>query len=285
MAARAGTVTRVRSRLIAALALAATVLAGTSVAGCSSSSPSPQSSAKSSTSGSTNGAPGTGSATGVSSTAAGVLADRVGAALNALTSVHLDIDAGGLGGKSTADIMLNSGHATATDAHLTENGQQIEMITVGGQSYAKLPAGSNPSGKPWLEIGSDSTNPMINSLTSGLNIAAMASSLSVVTALMRGSTGLQSKGADTVNGVGATHYVMQLSPAKKTGNAQLDGLLSSLGSNEIPLEFWLDSSDQPVKFVIHASFAGTSFPVTVQASRFDAPLSITAPPASQVSGK
>jgi len=190
-----------------------------------------------------------------------------------------------LGGKSTADIMLNSGHATATDAHLTENGQQIEMITVGGQSYAKLPAGSNPSGKPWLEIGSDSTNPMINSLTSGLNIAAMASSLSVVTALMRGSTGLQSKGADTVNGVGATHYVMQLSPAKKTGNAQLDGLLSSLGSNEIPLEFWLDSSDQPVKFVIHASFAGTSFPVTVQASRFDAPLSITAPPASQVSGK
>ncbi|HEU5006616.1 MAG TPA: hypothetical protein VFT67_06575 [Jatrophihabitantaceae bacterium] len=269
-----------RSRLIAALALAATVLTGT--VGCSSSSSSPSS--PTSTAAKPSGAQ-SGGGTAAGNNAASALADRVGTALNALTSVHLDIDAGGLGGKSTADIMLQNGHATATDAHLTENGMQVEMITVGGHSYAKLPAGSNPSGKPWLEIGSDSTNPMINSLTSGLNIAAMASSLEVVTALMRGSTGLQDKGADSVDGVSATHYVMLLDPAKKTGNAQLDGLLSSLGGSAIPLEFWLDSSDRPVKFVIHASFAGTSFPVTVQAGKFDAPLSITAPPASQVSGK
>jgi hypothetical protein len=274
-------VARVRSRLAVALTVAATVLSGTALAGCSSSSPS----SPPSTTAGTTGANVTGPTTASGSTGASALADRVGAALNALTSVHLDIDAGGLGGKSTADIMLANGHATATDAHLTENGQQVEMITVGGQSYAKLPAANNPSGKPWLEIGSDSTNPMINSLTSGLNIAAMASSLGVVTALMRGSTGLQDKGADTVNGVSATHYVMLLSPKKKTGNAQLDSLLSSLGGSEIPLEFWLDSSDRPVQFVIHASFAGTSFPVTVQASKFNAPLSITAPPASQVSGK
>jgi hypothetical protein len=270
-------VTGVRSRLVTVLALVATVLTGT--VGCSSSS-SPSSST--STAAKPSGTP---SGSAVGGTAASALADRVGAALNALTSVHLDIDAGGLGGKSTADIKLQNGHATATDAHLTENGQQVEMITIGGTSYAKLPAGSNPSGKPWLEIGSDSTNPMINSLTSGLNIAAMASSLSVVTALMRGSTGLQNKGADSVNGVSATHYVMQLDPKKKTGNAQLDGLLSSLGGSNLPLDFWLDSSDRPVKFVIHASFAGTSLPVTVQASKFDAPLSISAPPASQVSGK
>jgi hypothetical protein len=275
-------VTGVRSRLIAALALAAAVL--TTTVGCSSSS---STSTPTSNAASTSPGSGTqsGATTAVGGTAAAALADRVGAALNALKSVHLDIDAGGLGGKSTADIMLADGHATATDAHLTENGQQVEMITVGGQSYAKLPAGSNPSGKPWLEVGSDSTNPMLNSLTSGLNIAAMASSLSVVTALIRGSTGLQNKGADTVNGVSATHYAMKLDPAKKTGNAQLDGLLSSLGGSALPLDFWLDSSDRPVKFVIHASFAGTSFPVTVQASRFDAPLSITAPPASQVGGK
>jgi hypothetical protein len=274
-------VTGVRSRLIAPLALAATVL--TTTVGCSgSSSPSTSTSNPAGPSG---GSTQSGTTSTGGSSAASALADRVGTALNALTSVHLDIDAGGLGGKSTADLMLNGGHATATDAHLTENGQQVEMITIGGTSYAKLPAGSNPSGKPWLEIGSDSTNPMINSLTSGLNIAAMASSLSVVTALMRGSTGLQNKGADSVNGVSATHYVMQLDPKKKTGNAQLDGLLSSLGGSNLPLDFWLDSSDRPVKFVIHASFAGTSFPVTVQASKFDAPLSISAPPASQVSGK
>lgn len=266
-----------RSRLIAALALAGTVLAGCSSSSSPSTPPSTAGGGSSSqqTSGGTTATGGT----------AAALADRVGAALNALKSVHLDIDAGGLGGKSTADIMLTGGHATATDAHLTENGQRIEMITVGGQSYAKLPAGSNPSGKPWLAISGDSTNPMINSLTSGLNIAAMASSLDVVTALMRGSTGLQDKGPDTVDGVSATHYVMTLSPANKTGNAQLDGLLSSLGGSVIPLDFWLDSSSRPVKFVIHASFAGTSFPVTVQASKFDAPLSISAPPASQVSGK
>ena len=152
-------------RLIAVFVLAATALAGCS----SSSSPSTQASG----SGGNSNAPTTSTAGAVGGdSAASELAGQVGAALNALTSVHLDVDAGGLGGKSTADLMLQGGHATATDAHLTENGQQVEMVTVGGQSYVKLPGAS--SGRPWVKIGSDSTNPMINSLTSGLNIAAMA---------------------------------------------------------------------------------------------------------------
>ncbi|MGH3630989.1 MAG: hypothetical protein ACRDRL_26545, partial [Sciscionella sp.] len=67
------------------------------------------------------------------------LAAKLNTSLNALTSAHLTIDAGSLGGNSTADVLLSKGHATATDVHLTQGGADIEVRTVDGKSYAKLP--------------------------------------------------------------------------------------------------------------------------------------------------
>lgn len=253
---------RVRTRLIAVVAVAATLLAGCT----SSKSPS-------------GGSHTTGAA--ASSVDATSFAATLDAALNALTSAHLDVDAGALGGTSTADVALKDGHATASDVHLTESGQQVELVTVGGTSWAKLPGNS---AKPWHVVSANSTDAVVRSLATGVNVASVASSLSVIAGFVRSSTGLTDLGPQQVDGVATTHYTMRLDPTKKTGNAQLDGLLSSLGSTKIPVDLWLDAQHRPVKFVIHVSLAGTGFPVTVHVSKLDAPVSITAPPASQVGG-
>ncbi len=253
------------SRSIAVLALAATLLAG-----CS---------ASKSPSGST----GHSGSPAASSVGAASFAGRLDTALNALTSAHLDVDAGAFGGKSTADVALKDGHATAIDVHLTSGGQQVELITVGGTSYAKL-SGTASSAKPWQIVSASSKNPVIQGLATGVNVATMTSSLSVIAGLVRSSSDLHSLGSEQVDGVATTHYTMKLDPTKKTGNAQLDGLLSSLGSTKIPVDLWLDSDNRPVKFIIHVALGGTDFPVTADVSKFDAPVSITAPPASQVGG-
>jgi hypothetical protein len=211
------------------------------------------------------------------------LAARLDTALNSLTSAHLDIDAGALGGKSTADVQLAEGRSTATDVHLTQSGQQVEVVTVGGTGYAKIPAAANDSGKPWVTVDADSRNAIAESLATTVSVSDVTTSLSVVSGLVRSATDVREVGSDQAAGVDATRYTMKLNPQKGTGNSTLDGLLKTLGSSSIPVDLWLDGSDRPVKFTLHIALGSTALPVTVAISRFDAPLSITAPPASEVS--
>lgn len=258
-----------RTRLIPALAAVAAVAL---VGGCSGS---PSSAHDTATSGPGSTAGATGSTISVAT-----LAQRLDAALNQLTSAHLDVDAGGLGGTSTADVTLASGHATASDVHLTQSGQQVEEITVGSTSYVKIPG---TSGQPWVKVSPTSSNPIAKGLATGISVAGLTSSLGIVTDLVRSSSDLAVTGSEQVDGVATTHYTMKLNPKQATGSPQLTGLLAVLGSSPVPVDLWLDSQDRPVKFTIHVSLGGVALPVTVQVSKFDVPVSISPPPAAQVS--
>jgi hypothetical protein len=213
------------------------------------------------------------------------LAGRLDTALTSLTSAHLDIDAGALGGKSTADVQLADGRSTATDVHLTQSGQQVEVVTVGDAGYAKIPAAANDSGKPWVAVEDNSHNAIAESLATTVSVADVTTSLSVVSGLVRSAADVREVGSDRAGGVAATRYTMKLNPQKGTGNSTLDGLLKTLGSTSIPVDLWLDGSDRPVKFTLHIALGGTALPVTVAISRFDAPLTITAPPSAEVSSR
>ena len=254
-------------RLVTALALAGLLASGPALAGCSSSSGTSKH--------------GTGT-TSASTTAVdpSALAGQLDSALDALTSAHLEIDAGALGGQSSADVALKDGHATATDVHLSANGQPVELITIGDTSYAKLPTAAEP-GKPWTKFAAG-TSPSIPGLGSGLTVTSLASSLSVVTGLVKSSSDLTNAGTAQVGGVTTTHYTMKLNPKAGTGNSQLDSLLGLLGSTQIPVDVWLDAQHRPVRFTIQVSVGGAGFPITVQVSKFDAPVSISPPPAAQV---
>lgn len=237
----------------ALLALATAVLA--LVAGCSSSTPSTKVSG--------------------TSTDAKALAARISTALDSLTSAHLAIDTGALAGKSTADVMLSAGTATSTDVHETESGKAVEVVTVDGKSYAKVPGAA----KPWVLVSPTSSNAIAKAVATNPGVTDVLTSLSVVSGIVRSAQDVQDKGTDATG----HHYTMKVDPQKGTGNPKLDGMLSILGSTKIPTDLWLDSANRPVKVVLHIALGSSTFPVTIVASRFDAPLHITAPPAAEVS--
>lgn len=207
------------------------------------------------------------------------LADKLNAALDGLTSAHLDIDAGGLGGTSTADVALAHGQATAVDVRLTQSGQPVEEVSVGGTSWVKVPG---TTGKPWVKVSPTSSNPIAKALSSPISVIGFVSSLGIVADLVRSSSELAEQGSEPVGGVSTTHYTMRLNPKQVQSSPQLSGLLAALGSNPIPVDLWLDGQDRPVKFTIQVAIGSTQFPITVAVSKFDAPVSIAAPPADQV---
>ena len=82
------------------------------------------------------------------SSAAVALAARMRSSLTGLTSAHVDVDAGQLGGKSSGEFLYAKGISTASAITLDSGAEKTRIITVGSTSYAKLPPGRNTSGKP-----------------------------------------------------------------------------------------------------------------------------------------
>lgn len=234
------------ARLVAAVLLVPLVLAG-----CSSSSSPKKSSA--------------------SSVASTDLAGKLTTALDGITSAHLDIDAGSLGGKSTADVQLSRGEASATDVHVTQSGQDVEVVTVGGKSYAKVPNAA----KPWVLVSPTSSNAIAKALATNTGVSDVLTSLSVLVGLVRSS--------HDVKDLGGGHYTFQLDPRKGSGNAKLDSMMQALGSAQVPVDLWVDDHTRPLKVVLHIALGGAQFPITVLISKFGEPLSIQAPPAADVS--
>ncbi|TAM93498.1 MAG: hypothetical protein EPN43_00585 [Jatrophihabitans sp.] len=242
-------------------ALVCTVLATAAlVAGCSSSG-----------SPARHGGTGTGASTGATA-----LAGRIDAALGTLTSAHLDIDTGALGGTSTADLVLQDGNASATEIHVTESGTAVEVVTVGTTAWVKLP---NGSAKPWVLVSPTSSNPIAKALATEPGVTDALTSLSTIAGLVRHAQDVSDMGTDATG----HRYAMKIIPGKGTGNAKLDSLLSILGNNPIATDIWLDTKNRPVKVQLDIAFGGSQFPVTVVVSKLNAPLTITAPPADAIS--
>jgi hypothetical protein len=240
--------------------LAATVLL---VAGCTSSG-----------SGGTSGAPT--STSGGGSALATQVAARMRAGLAGVTSAHLVINAGGLGGTSSGDVTYSNGQATASRLTLNAGGNAT-IVTVGDTSFAKLPAGRNTTGKPWVVVSPDSSNEFVRALSSQVALIKAATSLPAIAAAVGTATSITAKGT-TPQGHA---YALQLDPAK-ISDANLGAALRALGESPIPVTLLLDRSGRPTQIKIAVTLGSSSFPIVIDVSRFDAPLKITAPPDDQV---
>jgi hypothetical protein len=218
-----------------------------------------------------------GTRTGTSGAA--TLAGAMTTALQEPTSAHLDIDTGSLAGKSTADIELTHGKTTASDITLSVNGQSIEVVTVGGTSYAKVPGGA----KPWAIVSATSSNAIAKGLATPISMLGATTSLDAVVALVAKATSFQDKGSDTIDGRPATHYALTVDPSQGSTNPQLAQVLALLGKTPLPVDLWVDDQSRPVKFAINLSFGGQKIAITAVVSKYDAPLTIAAPPADEVS--
>lgn len=216
-----------------------------------------------------------------SSAAASQLADKVHRGVAGLTSAHLAVDAGGLGLDMAGDVTFANGATTASDIVLDQGGTKVEVITVGGTSYAKPPAAQNTSGKPWVKVSDSSSNEFVRALAGTLSLTTAATSIGDLTGLLAtAGTSPKDDGAESVDGVSSEHYTLTIDPTKVTG--ALGSALSVAHTKPLPVDLWIDAQGRPVQVKIGIPFGGKSLPLLVKISKFNAPVHISAPPASQV---
>lgn len=156
----------------------------------------------------------------------------------------------------------------------------VEARMLGGVVYvnsAGLGLGA-VGGKPWVKVDlTDTSNPL------GQMLANIADNLGPgqLADVLAGMSTLRSHGAETVDGVATTHYTVTVDTAKLGSTLGVDP--GQLGGEAPPktlaYDVWLDEASRPVKLVLSSRMLG----MELHFSRWDEPVRIVAPPASQVS--
>jgi hypothetical protein len=199
--------------------------------------------------------------------------------------ITLDINAAGQKVSGVGDEKMLGGKLIAMD--LTENlpggAGSIRLIIVDGKTYAKLPPSLNTSGKPYILVSPNSTNPTVKALAGSLDSALSSASLGSVGAFVTAAKSVVLKGTATVDGVQTSHYSIVVDIAKLPASLPGKDELSAGGLSTLPLELYIDDQGRPVQVTESLQVQGQSISTDVKVSDYNKPVSVTAPPASQVS--
>lgn len=240
----------------------------------------------------TTGAGSVGTASGTSNAAGGNapagasgLAYRLHRAVNGITSNHLTlaITTGGRTIHGSGDQRLSHGQTLAYT--LTESlpqGGSLTIVKVGARTYAKLPTTANTA-KPYVLVSPTSSDAQIRALAQSLQSSTTAAPLETTGVFVSSARSLRDLGRVTVNGVRTTRYAIVIDPSKLPADFPQKATIVSSGTTSIPLDLYVDSQDRPVRVVEHVTVGATTVDSTFSQSNFNAPVTITAPPASEVS--
>jgi hypothetical protein len=196
--------------------------------------------------------------------------------------LELEVDAAGNTITGTGDETLSHGRADAFD--LTETIPtvgDIRVLMVDGQTYVQLPAGINPSDKPWLLISTQSSNPIVQQLATSLQSVTSSSSLDQYTAFTQAAT-VKLVGSEQVDGVAATHYALSVDVTKLPNDTPGRSDILSAGLVTLPVDLWVDAKGRPVKVSEELTVQNQKITTLVTLGSFDEDVTITAPPADQV---
>lgn len=169
-------------------------------------------------------------------------------------------------------------------------------IVDGSDLYVQIPAAAQArlGGKPWLKV----SIAQYQSASSGSRDPSQTLSL-----LEADSSSVTKVGTEKIDGVATTHYRAQVDTAKASARASAAGkrLLSELGSlsgsSTLPVDAWIDHHGMLRQLSYSVTLqhppagtpalAGPAFPVTTRVvlglSHFGTPVTVSPPPADQVS--
>jgi hypothetical protein len=198
--------------------------------------------------------------------------------------ISLDVNAAGQALTGSGDEKLSAGKLVAMNLSeaLPQGAGSIEIIIVGGKTYAKLPSSLNTSGKPYLLVTPTSSNAVVKQLAASLDSALSSASLGSVSAFIAAADSVKLKGTQSIDGVSTTHYSVVVNIAKLPATLPGKDALSSSGLATLPLELYIDDQGRPVQVTEDFQVQGQKVSTTVKVSNYDKPVSITAPPANQV---
>jgi hypothetical protein len=196
--------------------------------------------------------------------------------------MELEVDAAGNKNTGTGDETLSNGRAEAFDVTETiPSVGDIRVLMADGQTYVQLPAGINPSDKPWLLISTESSNPIVAQLATSLQSVTSSSSLDQYTAFTEAAT-VKLVGSERVDGVDATHYRLTVDVTKLPNDTPGRSDILSAGLVTLPVDLWVDAKGRPVKVSEELTVQNQKITTLVTLSSFDEDVTITAPPADQV---
>jgi hypothetical protein len=194
-------------------------------------------------------------------------------------SAHMDatITTAGQSGSISGDFTgFKDLSSMSMDMSMKIAGHNLEMRLVNKVLYVHGFGAMTGSKKPWVKIDlSDPSNPL-SSILNSANPESFSSYLQAV-------KNLADKGTETVDGVSTHHYTAVIDTMKAmAANPAFKGQdLSKLGlPATITTDVWLNSDNLPVKMSVALGKAGS---FEAHFSKYGVPVTITAPPANQVS--
>ncbi len=199
--------------------------------------------------------------------AAAVIAPVV-AAIKAARSGHATLGGAMTG---TEDFELSKG----IRAQFTVRGAELQVISTGSVLYLK----GLPGITKWLKIDPHGSSAMDRAMSS---VGDLTKSSDPSTMLRMFGAGKATKvAAESVAGKPTTRYRFVVSPAAYA-KAMGKGLLANAVKHPITTEVWVGSDNLPVKATSTVTVGAKSSTSTVLYSDWGKPVSITAPPASEV---
>jgi hypothetical protein len=184
------------------------------------------------------------------------------------------------------DEKAAGGKLTAMNLDEQIGSLHMTILLADGALYVKLPNQLNKSGKPWEKATAGSSNPALRQLVSTLSSLKKNASLDQYAAMAQAASSLKTIGTEQVNGVVATHYSMMVDVTKVHGSGITEAAKAALTQarvTKIPVDVWVDTHNRPVRMSEKFTVKGkvVSFGATI--GQYNQPVTITAPPASQVS--
>jgi len=208
-----------------------------------------------------------------------------------VTSAHITM-VSKLGNKTVltaeGDEKAAGGKLSAMRLNEQIGSSNVTILLVDGALYVKLPGTLNKSGKPWEKATAGSSNPVLKQLASTLSSIQQSASLDQYRSMAQAASSLKTIGTEQVNGAAATHYSLTVDVSKIHGAAFTPAAKAALAQariTKIPVDVWVDSHNRPVKMSEKFTVKGQIVSFTATISRYNQPVTITAPPASQVSTK
>lgn len=203
-----------------------------------------------------------------------------------VTSAHiaLDIDLAGQKLTGEGDEQLSGGRLQALDIteSLPGGAGDLRVIVVGGKTYAKLPPSLNSSDKPYVVVSANSSNSVVRQLASSLDTALTSASLASVGTFATAAKSIEVKGTKTIDGIETVRYSIVVDVAKLPGTFPGRSQLQASGLKTLPMELYVDQQGRPIELTQQLSVQGQTVSTTAKITDYNKPVSIKAPPASQV---
>jgi hypothetical protein len=216
------------------------------------------------------------------------LAAQLKAGAQGMTSEHITISES-FGGQSglnlEGDETLAAGRITAMRLEEKTGATTLSMRLVDGSLYMKLPASLSQGRRPWYKLPADSPDPVLRKLASSLRSIEQSASQRQGGFLAQSADSLITVAVEQSNRTKLTHYSILVDPTKVHSAAMTEGMkkvLAQAGVTKIPVDFWVDQHGRTVKVAERFTVQGEPVSIDISVTRINEPITIVAPPASQL---